>query len=753
MPRRLATHRLLSPAAGLLSSSSVLRAHSRYGQQQQQLLLFPAARSFASSSSSIKLPLSDVRSSPSLPPQTILGAFLRSVERYPSNDFLGSRRDATTPYTYLSYSKSWSYVRSLAHSFQSLDLHNPVILSPNCPANILATYACYCRSVPTIPLYPTLSASSTAIKHILDEVKAGTYLVDYRMVDKIVEAKKVLETPGKGTLIVMGNSINDTDWKSLSSTLASIRYSNIFEKVLTLDDLVRDGDAARAALYATSTETEKCLVSLTTHPLDSCYITPPQPSTAATLSYTSGTTSNPKGVVLTHRNITAVTQAVFNKSFIAVDEHTKHFSYLPLPHIFERAVTSGLAGFGGSLSFMRFDVDPKVAASYLVDDMSAVRPTVFFCAPRVVNKLKGRVEMAVSDDSPKSRLVRHAFEQKMKAFKENNDVKNIAYDVLMNAISGKIGLRDVRTVVCGSAPISADALAFFSVLLPSCKVLEGYGLTETSGGVALNSADAYPDYNQFGTVGELMGNCEVKLVDHEGGGAGGGGGLEKKKKKKTERGEIWVRGDNVSEGYYGGENSDNGEMIIKKIKDKDGWFRTGDVGVWDDKTGGLKIVDRINNIFKLQQGEFVSVEKIEGIVASGAHCPYVEQCWAYGDPTRRYIVAVVTLDENWKKETLAKFEKEGKGLKDLEEMVMRDVYKTCKAKSLQGFECIRNLRVHSEPFSAANGLATPTFKLIRNKLKEQFKDAIAVMYNELDAMEKEQIKKEGKMIIDSVKVD
>jgi len=176
----------------------------------------------------------------------------------------------------------------------------------------------------------------------------------------------------------------------------------------------------------------------------------------------------------------------------------------------------------------------------------------------------------------------------MAAFKASNDtVSHPVYDLLTGAISAKIGLDKVETVICGSAPIDGDALAFFSVLLPKAKVLEGYGLTESSGGVAINNAFNYPDYKSFGTVGEPVGECEIKLVDHEHKGAG------------AERGEIWIRGANVSDGYYDGTD-DAGRMKIKSIQDKDGWFATGDVGVWDEETGGLRIVDRIKNIFKLQ---------------------------------------------------------------------------------------------------------------------------------------------------------
>ena len=122
----------------------------------------------------------------------------------------------------------------------------------------------------------------------------------------------------------------------------------------------------------------------------------------------------------------------------------------------------------------------------------------------------------------------------------------------------------------------------------------------------------------------------------------------------------------------------------------------------------------------------MSVEKIEGVVNSNVN--YVEQCWAYGDGLRRYIVGVVTLDENWRKKAVAQL-KDGETLEDV---VLRDVYAACKNANLQGFECIKKIRIHDEPFSSVNGFATPTFKLIRNKLKEEFMDDIERMYAELE---------------------
>jgi long-chain acyl-CoA synthetase len=197
---------------------------------------------------------------------------------------------------------------------------------------------------------------------------------------------------------------------------------------------------------------------------------------------------------------------------------------------------------------------------------------------------------------------------------------------------------------------------------------------------------------------------------------------------KGERGEIWVRGANVSAGYFDGVDAD-GNMKVLSIQDRDGWFRTGDVGVWDEATGGLKIVDRIKNIFKLQQGEFVSVEKIEGVVTGNV--AGVEQCYCYGDPTRRFVVGVVTLDEKWRGEMEARL---GKG-ESVAGVVQENITKASRKAGLQGFECIKKITIAEELFGTGNGLATPTFKLVRKKLKERFGQDIERMYRELDEFE------------------
>ena len=826
--------------------------------------------------SSISLPLTSnppshpVRRSPSSPSSTLLESFLEACEQNPLRPYLGERAGADVPYTYVTYGEAWSRVRSLSLALESLlnggsspqsspsSLVTPIVLLPNCANWILIAAACYSRSWPTVPLYSTLG--DDAMASILGQTRSTVYFVDYRMVGTVVGAVEALAESHpneshpngrlpKAILIVCNGSLSPSTHKSLAA-------SNSFSEIVTLASLYSKGSSSRLSLYKTlpgSTSASTLLCH--SHPLDSTYIHPPSPSTVASISYTSGTSGSPKGVVLTHKNLTSLITAII-PSRVNITRDSHHFSYLPLPHIFERAVVSGISSHGGTISFIRYSPDPKVQGSYLLEDLTACRPTVFCCAPRVLNKIKGGLEMALAPeggkDSAVKMLMRHAIAAKVRgerrgrreegrkgrkeiakaggspirtvfpsssqllsnaallpsssllrsgnfrrllspprsslllfspllssplrcaspflspfsslsalfflpsslflssprfsslllaspllslsllpqlaAFSATDAVTHRIYDPLLRKLARKLGLDNVENLVCGSAPVSPSTLSFFAVLLPACKVQEGYGLTETAGGVSLTSPLAYPDRRQFGTVGEPVVGCEVKLVhvdvEEEGGGGGGGG---------EERGEIWVRGDNVSAGYYEGIGSD-GAVRVRSIQDKDGWFRTGDVGVWDKDTGGLKIVDRIKNIFKLQQGEFVSVEKIEAIVASGVG--YVEQLYCYGDGMRRFIVGVACVDEKWKKAKEAELLKEeGESRRSLADAVQEDIYAACKKSGLQGFECVRGITVAEEGFSSANGLCTPTFKLVRKALKAKFMADIERMYTELDDKE------------------
>ncbi len=623
------------------------------------------------------VPLTTWMRSPDMKFQTLLEGLLCSVLSTPLAAWVSSRPSPDLPFVPMTYQESWSRIRSLAHTINPMGLFNPIILMPNCPDNLIVMYALYSLSLPTIPLYTSMGPE--ALSFIFNETRSNVLFIDHRMVNGIIRG--VLNNASSSLTIILCNGMLP------ACELRDLKHHPNVVDVFGLEDLVLAGDSARRKLYLGGVAPPDTVNSLNNvlNDLDDTYLVPPSSSTLASITYTSGTTSTPKGVMLTHSNFTSLINS-FIPGLVNLKTSDVHFSYLPLAHIFERVVTAGISSVSGQICFMRYHGDPKIQATYLLPDMQAASPTIFCAAPRVTEKLRKGVWEKVN--GMKSGLLRElmttALKSQARYVQRWNRVRSHPiFSPLLKKVAKGLGLSEVRYVVVGSAPSSVDTLLFLQALLPNCVVVEGYGLTETTGGVSITSPHTI-DVRDYGTVGGPVGDCEIRLGDQN---------------------EICVRGPNVAKGYYAGPN-----VPPIGILDEDGWFRTGDVGTI--VRGRLKIVDRLKNIFKLQQGEFVSVEKIEGVIVSGVQG--VEQCWVYGDPTRRYVIAFVVL---------------GGGMSDGE------IGEACRKASLRGFETPRRVKVVEEPFSTANDLATPTFKLKRKRLKEVFKDDIDRMYAEIDKEE------------------
>jgi len=241
-----------------------------------------------------------------------------------------------------------------------------------------------------------------------------------------------------------------------------------------------------------------------------------------------------------------------------------------------------------------------------------------------------------------------------------------------------------------------------------------YGLTETCAGITIS----HPGNPTGPHVGPPVPNIQIRLADvpemHY-----------TSKDLPRPRGEVCVRGPLVFSGYY-----KDPEKTAECLSE-DGWFNTGDIGCWN-ADGTLSIIDRRKNIFKLAQGEYVAAEKVENIYTK---CKYVAQAFVYGDSLQSFLVGIVVPDPDmvqvWANEN---------GIQDgndLQKMValpelkttIFDAMRECgKEAQLKGFECVKVIHLHAEPFSVENNLATPTFKLKRPQLKEYFQKQIEVMY-------------------------
>ncbi|KAL5983427.1 hypothetical protein ACLOJK_017512 [Asimina triloba] len=305
---------------------------------------------------------------------------------------------------------------------------------------------------------------------------------------------------------------------------------------------------------------------------------PPQPSDTCTIMYTSGTSGDPKGVVLTHENHATYVRGVDLYMEQFEDKMTSEdvfLSFLPLAHILDRMIEEYFFHKGASVGYYQGDINA------LRDDLMELKPTFFAGVPKVFERVHEGLDILLEP---------------------------------FRIVSGRLGGR-IRLMVSGGAPLSNEVEEFMRITC--CAFFtQGYGLTETCGLTTV----AFPDeISMMGTVGVPSVYSEVRLEEVP--------EMGYSPLADPPRGEICARGKTVFSGYY-----KNPELTKEVIKD--GWFHTGDIGEINSE-GILKIIDRKKNIFKLSQGEYVAAEYLEKTYGS---TPII---WVYGDSFRSALVAVV----------------------------------------------------------------------------------------------------------------
>ncbi|KAG6955570.1 hypothetical protein JG687_00011120 [Phytophthora cactorum] len=436
---------------------------------------------------------------------------------------------------------------------------------------------------------------------------------------------------------------------------------------------------------------------------------PPFPTDISTLCYTSGTTGEPKGVILLHRSVTIISTLAGEK--LQVNSTDVHLSYLPLAHVFERAVLGSILENSAAAGFYQGDVQ------FLLNDVAELAPTLFVSVPRLFNRVHKKITQGVATAGGLKKLLFDlAYATKRAALADGYNTHALWDALIFAKIRQVLGGR-VRCILSGSAPLSADVKEFLKIAF-CCDVVEGSALSETAAGLCLASGDMPLGPH----VGPPLVRMQVCLEDVPEMGY-------TNKDKPRPRGEILAKGPLVFAGYY--KQPDKTAEVI----DENGWFQTGDIGCWN-ADGTLSIIDRKKNIFKLSQGECVAAEKIEGVYLKSK---YVAQIFVYGDSIQSCLVAIVVPDperaEAWghvqglSGENVAvtqlvystNFQKE----------ILEDIEMTAKKAQLRGFEFVKKVHFHPDPFSMEDGLITPTFKLKRQLLKAHFQADIKRMYEEL----------------------
>jgi long-chain acyl-CoA synthetase len=407
-----------------------------------------------------------------------------------------------------------------------------------------------------------------------------------------------------------------------------------------------------------------------------------EPDDVFTLIYTSGTTGPPKGCVLTHGNYRANAQML--EEIAEIEAGSVVFMFLPLAHALSRMTQMVAIDMGACIGYWRGD------KNLMIDDLKELKPTHFPAVPRIFEKIYEQAHEQ-ADGRVKGKLFESAIDigREVRHTRRLGDTVGPAlraeYEVMDRRVLSKV--RDLfggnlKYAITGAAPVQQEMLEFFDAC--GVLILEGYGSTETS---AVASANA-PDDFKFGTVGKPMPGTDVKIGDEN---------------------EILVRGPHVFQGYRGLEDE------TKEVLDDDGWFHTGDLGEIDDE-GFLKISGRTKEIIVTSSGKNITPTNIEEMIAKS---PAVSQAIVVGDD-RPYLVALIAPGEK------------GDDEDGPDEAAIQKAIDEANA-DLANIEQVKKFKVLPRELSQEEGELTPTLKVKREKVYENFEDEIKELYGDADS--------------------
>ncbi|WBO84562.1 AMP-dependent synthetase/ligase [Hymenobacter yonginensis] len=525
------------------------------------------------------------------------------------------------------------------------------IISMNRPEWMFADFGIAQLGATSVPMYPSITVED--YKYIFTDagVKA-VFVSDKKLYDKVKEATEGLDIPAQNVF-----------------TFDEVAGARHFNELL---ELGKKGNPA-------DLEPLKAAV---------------EPHDLLTLIYTSGTTGQPKGVMLSHNNILSNCRNA--QPFVPVTENDKALSFLPLCHIFERMVTHIYLLNGVSIYYAE-------SMESIAENLREVKPEIFTTVPRLLEKVYDKI---VAKGHEQTGVKKSLFfwalnlglkydNQKDGGFLYNTQLalaNKLIFSKWREALGGNL-----RCIVSGGGALQPRLARVFWA--GGIRVMEGYGLTETSPVIAVGGYE--PENNMIGTVGPIIDNTQVKFAPD---------------------GEILTKSESVMLGYY------NKPELTAKEFDADGWFHTGDIGELVDGKF-LKITDRKKEMFKTSGGKYIAPQVIEGKLKES---PLVEQCMVVGDGQKFASALVIPafddlkgwckrngVDCNCSNEELVKNEKV---VKMYNELVNK--YNTGFAQ----WEQVKRIALLPQLWTVETGEMTPTMKVKRKIITQNNQELIESLY-------------------------
>ncbi len=422
-----------------------------------------------------------------------------------------------------------------------------------------------------------------------------------------------------------------------------------------------------------------------------------KPEDLATIIYTSGTTGLPKGVMLSHKNVVSNVIAASPRIPGLVKGEAKTLSFLPVCHSFERFIQYLYMYNGASIYFAE-------SIETIKADLNYCQPTIFTAVPRLLEKFfDGIVANGTSAGGLKTKIFEWAVSLALQWEPEHANggfyhwKLGIADKLVFSKIRAALGMTEIKAVASGSAALQPRLARFFNGI--GVPILEGYGLTETSPVISVNTT-AQPGMLRIGAVGKVIDGVEVKIA---------------------EDGEILAKGPNIMMGYY------KQPELTAEVMTGD-WFHTGDIGVIED--GFIRITDRKKEMFKTSGGKYVAPQLIENELKA-SHL--IEQSMVIGSG-RKFPSAICILNEPGVKEWCSRHDIKFTTIEEMaQNQQVRDrVWKDVE-RANAGFgkwEQVKKIIIDTEEFTVDNGCLTPTFKVKRKPILAKYEEQIEALYAE-----------------------